>query len=198
MQHRVLPKLFSRGSRRNSSRLAGKRQRGGIEPLHVSMPRGLKPRPSTSPTHPGSLKRRVHPNAPAMPNAKSNNTGVLRCIEQHIIDASCYELASGPCRISSAIPGNQKCQRGRVGRNPHITRRRICLIRFEQRSMSRPALNEVAQGRQSESGTVRSNTHHRTCSVARMTSARACGAEDRIVHYDFTTRSRGDACVLSA
>ena len=31
----------------------GKRQRGGIEPLHVSMPRELKSRPSTSPTHPG-------------------------------------------------------------------------------------------------------------------------------------------------
>ena len=27
------------------------RGEGGIEPLHVSMPRGLKPRPSTSPTH---------------------------------------------------------------------------------------------------------------------------------------------------
>jgi len=30
-----------------------KRQRGGIEPLHVSMPRGLHSRPSTSPTHSG-------------------------------------------------------------------------------------------------------------------------------------------------
>ena len=30
-----------------------KRQRGGIEPLHVSMPRELKSRPSTSPTHSG-------------------------------------------------------------------------------------------------------------------------------------------------
>ena len=29
------------------------RRRGGIEPLHVSMPRELKSRPSTSPTHPG-------------------------------------------------------------------------------------------------------------------------------------------------
>jgi len=32
-----------------------KRQGGGIEPLHVSMPRELKSRPSTSPTHPGIL-----------------------------------------------------------------------------------------------------------------------------------------------
>ncbi len=32
-----------------------KRRGGGIEPLHVSMPRELKSRPSTSPTHPGSL-----------------------------------------------------------------------------------------------------------------------------------------------
>ena len=32
-----------------------KRQGGGIEPLHVSMPRELKSRPSTSPTHPGSF-----------------------------------------------------------------------------------------------------------------------------------------------
>ena len=30
-----------------------KRRRGGIEPLHVSMPRELKSRPSTRPTHPG-------------------------------------------------------------------------------------------------------------------------------------------------
>ena len=30
-----------------------KRRGGGIEPLHVSMPRELKSRPSTSPTHPG-------------------------------------------------------------------------------------------------------------------------------------------------
>jgi hypothetical protein len=29
------------------------RQEGGIEPLHVSTPRELKSRPSTSPTHPG-------------------------------------------------------------------------------------------------------------------------------------------------
>ena len=29
------------------------RQGGGIEPLHVSMPRDLKSRPNTSPTHPG-------------------------------------------------------------------------------------------------------------------------------------------------
>ena len=29
------------------------RRIGGIEPLHVSMPRELKSRPSTSPTHPG-------------------------------------------------------------------------------------------------------------------------------------------------
>ena len=29
------------------------RRGGGIEPLHVSMPRELKSRPSTSPTHPG-------------------------------------------------------------------------------------------------------------------------------------------------
>ena len=33
-----------------------KRQGGGIEPLHVSMPRELKSRPSTSPTHPGSFR----------------------------------------------------------------------------------------------------------------------------------------------
>ena len=33
----------------------GKRQEGGIEPLHVSMPRELKSRPSTSPTHPGRM-----------------------------------------------------------------------------------------------------------------------------------------------
>ena len=31
-----------------------KRQRGGIEPLRVPMPRELKPRPSTSPTHSGT------------------------------------------------------------------------------------------------------------------------------------------------
>ena len=31
----------------------GKRQRGGIEPLHVPMPHGLKPCPGTSLTHPG-------------------------------------------------------------------------------------------------------------------------------------------------
>ena len=31
------------------------RQRGGIEPLHVSMPLELKSSPSTSPTHPGNL-----------------------------------------------------------------------------------------------------------------------------------------------
>ena len=30
-----------------------KRPVPGIEPLHVSMPRELKSRPSTSPTHPG-------------------------------------------------------------------------------------------------------------------------------------------------
>jgi hypothetical protein len=29
------------------------RRRGGIEPLHVSMPREVKSRPSASPTHPG-------------------------------------------------------------------------------------------------------------------------------------------------
>ena len=33
-----------------------KRRGGGIEPLHVSMPRELKSRPSTSPTHPGMLE----------------------------------------------------------------------------------------------------------------------------------------------
>ena len=32
------------------------RRGGGIEPLHVSMPRELKSRPSTSPTHPGCLQ----------------------------------------------------------------------------------------------------------------------------------------------
>ncbi len=31
----------------------GTRRRGGIEPLHVSMPRELKSRPGTSPTHSG-------------------------------------------------------------------------------------------------------------------------------------------------
>ena len=36
---------------------AKKRRRGGIEPLHVSMPRELKSRPSTSPTHPGQTVR---------------------------------------------------------------------------------------------------------------------------------------------
>jgi hypothetical protein len=35
----------------------GKRQREGIEPLHVSMPRELKSRPSTSPTHSGITTR---------------------------------------------------------------------------------------------------------------------------------------------
>ena len=36
------------------------RRRGGIEPLHVSMPRELKSRPGTSPTHSGCcLQRRV-------------------------------------------------------------------------------------------------------------------------------------------
>ena len=34
---------------------ARKRQEGEIEPLHVSMPRELKSRPSTSPTHPGRM-----------------------------------------------------------------------------------------------------------------------------------------------
>jgi hypothetical protein len=33
-----------------------KRRGGGIEPLHVSMPRELKSRPSTSPTHPGQQR----------------------------------------------------------------------------------------------------------------------------------------------
>ena len=33
------------------------RQGGGIEPLHVSMPRELKSRPSTSPTHPGRVNK---------------------------------------------------------------------------------------------------------------------------------------------
>ena len=40
------------------------RRRGGIEPLHVSMPRELKSRPSTSLTHPGisnlEVRVRVH------------------------------------------------------------------------------------------------------------------------------------------
>ena len=36
-----------------------KRRGGGIEPLHVSMPRELKSRPSTSPTHPGQLVQRL-------------------------------------------------------------------------------------------------------------------------------------------
>jgi hypothetical protein len=31
------------------------RRRGGIEPLHVSMPRELKSRLSTSPIHPGCV-----------------------------------------------------------------------------------------------------------------------------------------------
>ena len=35
------------------NRATTSRRRGGIEPLHVSMPRELKSRPSTSPTHPG-------------------------------------------------------------------------------------------------------------------------------------------------
>ena len=34
---------------------AALRRGGGIEPLHVSMPRELKSRPSTSPTHPGQI-----------------------------------------------------------------------------------------------------------------------------------------------
>jgi len=34
---------------------AGKHHEGGIEPLHVSIPRELKSRPSTSPTHPGRV-----------------------------------------------------------------------------------------------------------------------------------------------
>ena len=38
-----------------SQSLNSKRQGGGIEPLHVSMPRELKSRPSTSPTHPGRM-----------------------------------------------------------------------------------------------------------------------------------------------
>ena len=32
---------------------SGLRRRGGIKPLHVSMPRELRSRPNTSPTHPG-------------------------------------------------------------------------------------------------------------------------------------------------
>ena len=32
---------------------------GGIEPLHVSMPRELKSRPSTGPTHPGCIYKIV-------------------------------------------------------------------------------------------------------------------------------------------
>ena len=38
-----------------SPRMKCGRRRGGIEPLHVSMPRELKSRPSTSPTHPGIM-----------------------------------------------------------------------------------------------------------------------------------------------
>ena len=36
--------------------MSTKHRRGGIEPLHVSMPHGLKPCPSTSPTHPGRMQ----------------------------------------------------------------------------------------------------------------------------------------------
>ena len=39
----------------SSGRIGLNRRGGGIEPLHVSMPRELKSRPSTSPTHPGFL-----------------------------------------------------------------------------------------------------------------------------------------------
>ena len=41
---------------------ASRRRRGGIEPLHVSMPRELKSRPSTSPTHPGTCHASGRPN----------------------------------------------------------------------------------------------------------------------------------------
>ena len=39
----------------NKAPLMPHRQRGGIEPLHVSMPLELKSNPSTSPTHPGFM-----------------------------------------------------------------------------------------------------------------------------------------------
>ena len=39
------------------------RRRGGIEPLHVSMPRELKSRPSTSPTHHGSRGKKEESSA---------------------------------------------------------------------------------------------------------------------------------------
>ena len=39
--------------------LPARRRGGGIEPLHVSMPRELKSRPSTSPTHPGCCVQKV-------------------------------------------------------------------------------------------------------------------------------------------
>ena len=51
----LVPVLYSVPLSRAEGRHAcnEKRRGGGIEPLHVSMPRELKSRPSTSPTHPG-------------------------------------------------------------------------------------------------------------------------------------------------
>ena len=50
-----------------------KRRRGGIEPLHVSMPRELKSRPSTSPTHPGLLDGKETKNSFG-PSQRSSST----------------------------------------------------------------------------------------------------------------------------
>ena len=51
-----------------------KRQEGGIEPLHVSMPRELKSRLSTSPTHPGLQGAWLHPDCPR-PSTCENSLG---------------------------------------------------------------------------------------------------------------------------
>ena len=67
------------------------RQRGGIEPLHVSMPRELKSRPGTSPTHPGLMVSKTQtssvpslklgpPNWSTRERDQSNDRVVLHCV----------------------------------------------------------------------------------------------------------------------
>ena len=53
--------LYTQASKRKAKIEAFKWTAGGLDPLHVSMPRKLKSRPTTSPTHPGRLVKRLGP-----------------------------------------------------------------------------------------------------------------------------------------
>ena len=119
------------------------RQRGGIEPLHVPMPRELKSRPSTSPTHPGfqvsmqlqTYKAAIARPKPAAQAAQKNALALLA--KPHRLLGRAASHAATPCtlRLHTKITNAKLMSSAAIPRRMHQITSGI-RSRAEQRPVS--------------------------------------------------------------